>query len=90
MNRRAIAIIAVSLGGLGVVLGLLASLSSVQTWAARRVVAAKVAGPMDFDRVSVSWNKIEVDGLRTTLGSVALVVPQATAEVSVWRLATGK
>ncbi len=89
MNRRAIAIVAVSLGGLAIVFGLLASLSSVQTWAARRVVAAKVPTPVAFDRVSISWNKIEVDGLRTTFGSVALVVPQATAQVSVWRLATG-
>jgi hypothetical protein len=89
MNRRS----AVIVGGVTLAVlmgaGVLVSLSVVQTWAARKLVAANVPQTVTFDRLSVSFNRIHVDGLRISDGPFSIEIPRLTAAAPGWAWARG-
>ena len=65
------------------------SLSPVQTSIARKMLPVKPGQAISFNQLSVSLNRIQIEGLQVVDGPVTLKVPSIDAAVSVWGLING-
>src|SRR5690606_30172719 len=88
--RRKISLIAaVPLGLAAIVFGL-ACLPSVQTWAARRVLAGQPDLVGTVGRVAIGWNSVRVTDLTLERGGQKLTLPSLEAELPVLAAARGR
>jgi len=87
--RRPWLVAVVSLVAILIVAVVALSMSPVQTSIARKVLPVKPGQAISFNQLSVSLNRIQVQGLQVTDGPITLKVPSIDAEVSVWGLING-
>lgn len=84
---RKLLIVIAALVGLAALLVLLAFTAPVQTWVARRVVAAQPGLRAELDRVSVGLRTVRLSGVHARYAGGELTLPDLVAELPVARAA---